>query len=168
MYLARRNVLAPIGGIASIRSEVIDDCALARAVKKNGGRIWMGLTRASSVFAATALFPKFAHDCPHRFYPTPLFFFCYSPSLWPVCSSRLFCPGFRFFPARILPGSRQHRHLFDDRNVRRHGAVLCSPLALGSYSAGRGRVLRLRHLRSAVRYWLGRGGQWKGRVQAPR
>jgi hopene-associated glycosyltransferase HpnB len=45
--LLRRNVLAPIGGIASIRGEVIDDCALARAVKSRGGRIWMGLTRAS-------------------------------------------------------------------------------------------------------------------------
>src|SRR5713101_171205 len=45
--LLRRNVLAPIGGIASIRGEVIDDCALARVVKKNGGRIWMGLTRRS-------------------------------------------------------------------------------------------------------------------------
>ena len=45
--LLRRNVLAPIGGIASIRGEVIDDCALARAVKKNGGKIWMGLTRVS-------------------------------------------------------------------------------------------------------------------------
>src|SRR4029077_12923189 len=45
--LLRRNVLAPIGGIVSIRGEVIDDCALARAVKRNGGRIWMGLTRRS-------------------------------------------------------------------------------------------------------------------------
>src|SRR5260370_10846238 len=33
--------------MASIRGEVIDDCALARAVKKSGGRIWMGLTRTS-------------------------------------------------------------------------------------------------------------------------
>src|SRR6202008_5083965 len=42
-----RTVLAPIGSIASIRAEVIDDCALARAVKNSGGKIWMGLTRAS-------------------------------------------------------------------------------------------------------------------------
>jgi len=36
--LLRRDALERIGGIASIRSEVIDDCALARAVKRSGGK----------------------------------------------------------------------------------------------------------------------------------
>jgi hopene-associated glycosyltransferase HpnB len=45
--LLRREALERMGGIAAIRGEVIDDCALARAVKKSGGKIWMGLTRAS-------------------------------------------------------------------------------------------------------------------------
>ena len=45
--LLRRATLERIGGIAAIQGEVIDDCALARAVKKNGGSIWMGLTRKS-------------------------------------------------------------------------------------------------------------------------
>ena len=45
--LLRRPALERIGGLAAIRNEVIDDCALARAVKKSGGKIWMGLTRAS-------------------------------------------------------------------------------------------------------------------------
>ena len=45
--LLRREALERIGGLASICGEVIDDCALARAVKGSGGRIWMGLTRAS-------------------------------------------------------------------------------------------------------------------------
>ena len=36
--LLRRAALERIGGIAAIRSEVIDDCALARAVKKSGGK----------------------------------------------------------------------------------------------------------------------------------
>jgi hopene-associated glycosyltransferase HpnB len=45
--LLRRGALERIGGIVAIRNEVIDDCALARAVKKSGGKIWMGLTRAS-------------------------------------------------------------------------------------------------------------------------
>ena len=42
--LIRPEALRAIGGIAAIRKEVIDDCALARAVKRGGGRIWMGLT----------------------------------------------------------------------------------------------------------------------------
>src|SRR5260370_38085264 len=45
--LLRRGALERIGGLAAIRGEVIDDCALARAVKKSGGKIWMGLTRGS-------------------------------------------------------------------------------------------------------------------------
>lgn len=42
--LIRPEALEGIGGLAAIRSEVIDDCALAREVKRTGGRIWMGLT----------------------------------------------------------------------------------------------------------------------------
>jgi hopene-associated glycosyltransferase HpnB len=45
--LLRRAALDRIGGLAAIRNQVIDDCALARAVKKSSGKIWMGLTRAS-------------------------------------------------------------------------------------------------------------------------
>ncbi len=42
--LLRRSALARIGGPAAIRGALIDDVALARAVKP-GGRIWLGHTR---------------------------------------------------------------------------------------------------------------------------
>ncbi len=42
--LIRREMLERIGGIAAIRGELIDDCALARAVKRAGGRVWLGLS----------------------------------------------------------------------------------------------------------------------------
>ena len=41
--LVRRDVLRRIGGIEAIRSEIIDDCALGRAAKE-GGPIWLGLS----------------------------------------------------------------------------------------------------------------------------
>jgi len=41
--LIRRQALERIGGLAAIRGELIDDCALARAVKQRGGRLWLGL-----------------------------------------------------------------------------------------------------------------------------
>jgi hopene-associated glycosyltransferase HpnB len=45
--LIRRSALERIGGLAAIRDALIDDCALARLVKRNGrvggGRIWLGL-----------------------------------------------------------------------------------------------------------------------------
>ena len=42
--LIRPEALARIGGHAAICSNIIDDCALARAVKSFGGKIWLGLT----------------------------------------------------------------------------------------------------------------------------
>jgi hopene-associated glycosyltransferase HpnB len=41
--LVRRSALDAIGGIASIRGEIIDDCALARRLKAHGP-VWLGLS----------------------------------------------------------------------------------------------------------------------------
>ena len=57
--LIRPSALDRIGGIESIRGEIIDDCALARAVKRTGGRIWLGVTRRRrAAFATTAAFAE--------------------------------------------------------------------------------------------------------------
>ncbi|HLO87234.1 MAG TPA: glycosyltransferase [Nostocaceae cyanobacterium] len=42
--LIRRTALERIGGISAIRQALIDDCALALAVKSSGGKIWLGLS----------------------------------------------------------------------------------------------------------------------------
>ena len=42
--LVRKSALAAAGGIAAIRSAIIDDVALARLIKGRGGSIWLGLT----------------------------------------------------------------------------------------------------------------------------
>ena len=47
VILVRREMLARIGGIASIRGALIDDVALARRVKDSGGRIWLGHARGA-------------------------------------------------------------------------------------------------------------------------
>src|SRR5579862_2082238 len=44
--LVRREALEAAGGIASIRGEIIDDCALGARLKAQGP-IWLGLTRTS-------------------------------------------------------------------------------------------------------------------------
>ena len=56
--LLRREALERIGGFAAIRNEVIDDCALARAIKRSGGRLCMGLTRASVSLRAYTTFAE--------------------------------------------------------------------------------------------------------------
>ncbi len=43
--LVRPAALASIGGLGAIRSEIIDDCALAQAVKRSGGTVSLTLTR---------------------------------------------------------------------------------------------------------------------------
>ena len=42
--LARREALRRAGGLGAISGAVIDDCALAAAVKRSGHRIWLGLS----------------------------------------------------------------------------------------------------------------------------
>src|SRR5262249_50241073 len=45
--LVRRDAMEKAGGLASIRSDIIDDCALARRLKAKGS-IWLGLTRRAT------------------------------------------------------------------------------------------------------------------------
>jgi hopene-associated glycosyltransferase HpnB len=51
--LLRRSALERIGGMAAIRADLIDDCALAAAVKRSGGPIWLGLADASTSLRAS-------------------------------------------------------------------------------------------------------------------
>ena len=53
--LIETSVLARIGGFEAIRGALIDDCALARAVKEAGHRTWTGVSRGAES---------------HRTYPT--------------------------------------------------------------------------------------------------
>jgi hopene-associated glycosyltransferase HpnB len=59
--LVRPEALQRIGGIAAIRGEVIDDCALARAVKRNGGRVWLGLTDTAQSIRPYETFREIVH-----------------------------------------------------------------------------------------------------------
>jgi len=167
--LLRRNVIAPIGGFASIRGEVIDDCALARAVKSRSGRIWMGLTRTSVSLRSYGSFAEI-RDMIARTAFTQL---RYSLVLLIVALAGLFAT---FLLAWVLffayPGEAW---LLVDSAIALMAAsflvtvrfynlptawALTLPVAAIFYSYAT--------CVSAVRYWLGHGGQWKGRAQAAR
>lgn len=47
--LLRRDALDAIGGVAAIRGRLIDDCALAAAVKATGRKIWIGLAKDEAI-----------------------------------------------------------------------------------------------------------------------
>ena len=46
--LIRPEALACAGGIDAIRHEVIDDCTLARAVKRSGGKLYLGVSNLTA------------------------------------------------------------------------------------------------------------------------
>ena len=166
--LLRRESLERLGGFPAMRNEVIDDCALARAVKRSGAKIWMGLTRASVSLRAYGSFTEIRDMIARtaftqlRYSPALLLgtlagmFFTY---LAPVALTLahhlapriLGLAAWLLMSASFLPTVRFYR-------LSPLWAALL-PLAALFYSYAT--------WLSAVRYWLGRGGQWKGRAQAP-
>jgi hopene-associated glycosyltransferase HpnB len=167
--LLRRESLERLGGFSAIRNEVIDDCALASAVKRSGGKIWMGLTRASvslrayrsfreirDLIARTA-FTQLRYSAPLLLGTLAGMFLTYLAPVALLLAGHptpqiLGLAAWLLMSASFLPTVRFYR-------LSPLWAPLL-PLAAVFYSYAT--------WLSAVRYWLGRGGQWKGRTQAPR
>ncbi len=165
--LLRREALERIGGFAAIRGEVIDDCALARAVKRSDGKIWMGLTRASvslrgygSLAEIRNMIARTAFTQLHY----SLFFLVLALS---GLLLTFLLPWFSFLsgedPAWFLASTAICLMTVTFGVTVRFYALpwpwaLALPLAAVYYGYAT--------CVSAVRYWLGRGGQWKGRAQA--
>lgn len=166
--LLRRSAHERIGGLRTICGEVIDDCALARAVKKSGGRIWMGLTRASVSLRGFGSVAEI-RDMIARTAFTQL---RYSVLLLLATLFGLFVAyvlAWVLFlsvnePAWLLAGVAISLMMaIYSATVRFYGLSPLWALTLPIAAVFYGYATCL----SAVRYWLGRGGQWKGRAQAP-
>lgn len=162
--LVRADALAKAGGIAAIRGELIDDCALAREIKRNGA-IWLGVTRNAwsirsyhgfsgvgrmisrnafyqlrhsvSLLIATLLGLGLTYLAP----PVLVFFGGWA-TLWGLLAWLLmtlsFWPMVRFYGLSPL-----------------WAASL--PLVALFYAGAT--------VHSALQYWMGHGGEWKGRAQ---
>jgi hopene-associated glycosyltransferase HpnB len=166
--LVRRSALARIGGIAAIRGELIDDCALARAVKCDG-RIWLGATdsahsiRAYDTFAeigrmiSRSAFTQLRHSAlllagtivglAVIFLAPPLLILTRDPR-----SVALGLIAWTLMTISYLPVLRFYR--------RSPAWAPLLPLSALFYMGAT--------LHSAVRNWSGRGGEWKGRIQDER
>ena len=167
--LLRRSALEKIGGLAAIRSEVIDDCSLARAVKRAGGPIWMGVTRASHSLRAYVTFAEI-RDMIARTAFTQL---RYSPLLLAGTLAGLLL-------TYVAPVALIFTHPATARILALAAWLLMSLTFLPTVRFYRlsplwAPLLPLAALfyayatwLSAVRYWFNRGAQWKGRAQAPR
>jgi hopene-associated glycosyltransferase HpnB len=167
--LIRPSALDRIGGIDSIHREIIDDCALARAVKRTGGRIWIGVTQTTrsireyTTFAeiramiSRTAFAQLNHSALLLFGTILGMTIVYlAPPLMLLTRSPLAAAW--GLPAWILM-------IISYASVLRfYGrSVLWAPLlplvALFYVSAT---------VDSAIAYWTGRGGVWKDRVQDER
>lgn len=164
--LVRREALERAGGIAAIRSEIIDDCALARGLKAQGP-IWLGLTRRARSLRPYGGFAEIGRMISRSAYaqldyspvllmgtlagmalvylvPPILALLADGAARWLGLGAWLamalaFQPMLRFY--RVSP---------------LWGAAL--PAIAGAYA--------LFTLESALQVWRGRGGMWKGRAQA--
>ncbi len=164
--LVRREALERAGGIAAIRGEIIDDCALARRLKAEGP-IWLGLgTRTGSlrpyrsvaevgrmisrsayaqlgysplVLAATVLAMVLVYVSPPL-----LLAFGHGPARWAAAAACALM-AIAFQPTLMMY-----------RRSPLWGLAL--PLIAALYAGFT--------VQSAVEVWRGRGGMWKGRTQA--
>jgi hopene-associated glycosyltransferase HpnB len=163
--LIRPEMLLRVGGVAAIRSNIIDDCALARAVKTCGGRISLALTQESrslrvyhswreigAMISRTA-FAQLRHSyllllvtiaaLLVTYLLAPALMLSGAPQAW------FGLAGFTLMTLCYLP------------MVRFYGLsplwALCLPAIALFYM---GAVLH-----SAAQFARGRGGEWKGRTQ---
>ena len=168
--LIRPSALDRIGGIESIRGEIIDDCALARAVKRTGGGIWLGVDQRYSQHSRLHDFrgnPR--HDFANRVraasslgsvadrdYSRDGHHLSRSAAVALHATSARRC--FRTGRLDLDDASRTHQ-----RCASTAAPLLWAPLlplvALFYISAT---------IDSAIAYWTGRGGFWKGRIQDER
>jgi hopene-associated glycosyltransferase HpnB len=163
--LARRGALERAGGIDTIRSEIIDDCALGRAMKAQGP-IWLGLTdRAHSIrpYTMGEIWRMVARSAYAQLGYSPLALFGTFLGMIVVYAA---APAFALFAT----GSAQSSGILAwlamgiaYQPILRFYKV--TPL-WGIVLPMIGFVYALFTLDSAIQHWRGRGGMWKGRAQA--
>lgn len=164
--LIRPTALARAGGLAAIRAQIIDDCALARAIKASGGRIALqlaadtrSLRRYRSAAEIGAMISRSAFAQLHHSY------LLVAATLAGLFLTYLLPAGLLFLGEPRVAGlglAALALMCFCYRPmVRFYGLAalwsLCLPLIALFYA---GAVIH-----SAFQHARGRGGAWKGRVQ---
>jgi len=164
--LIRRNTLERIGGVDSIRHEIIDDCALARRVKAVGA-VWLGAAGATSSIReyrswrpiwdmiARCAFAQLGYS-----------------AVALVASVALMLVMYVAPPLLLLSGASAGRALGATAWLGMSLAFLpilrsyrC-PAVLAPLLPGIALFYTAATVASAILFWRGRGGYWKGRFQA--
>jgi hopene-associated glycosyltransferase HpnB len=167
--LIRPTALAQAGAIEAIRHEVIDDCALAARVKGNGGRLWLGAsatTRSIRPYGSFSEIGRMISRCAfNQLHHSTLllflsmvgmaFIYLLPPALvllsHHAVTAALGAMAWLMMVISYIPVLRLYR--------LSPLSALALPLAAIFYVGAT--------FHSAWKYWTGRGGEWKGRVQDP-
>jgi hopene-associated glycosyltransferase HpnB len=165
--LARRETLRAAGGLEAVRGALIDDCALG-ALMKGQGPIWLGLTEDVHSLRAYPFLTDFGRMVARsafaelRYSPLRLAGAIGGMALVYVAPPlfALFAKGpaqaagalaWAMMALSLMPTLRLYR--------RPIAGGLVLPAIAAAYVAFT--------IDSALQYWRGRGGYWKGRIQAP-
>ena len=167
--LIRPEALAKAGGIEAIRQEIIDDCALALHVKRSGGRVWLGLTeetestRPYRTFAAIermisrAAFNQLRHS-------TLLLVFALLALAVTYVAPPALVLAHHGTPAAFGVAAWLLMAICFGPIVRLYQLNLLWALALPVIAV----FYMGATIHSAFKFWTGKGGEWKGRIQDPR
>lgn len=165
--LVRAEALARIGGISTIRNELIDDCALAREVKR-GGMVSLGLTEHARSIRPYGTFAVIGRMISRTA------FYQLRHSVWLLIATFLGLgitylapPVLVFFggSAALFAGVAWMLMTISYWPMVRYYRVSALWAAMLPLIAG---FYALATMHSAIQYWTGRGGDWKGRVQDTR
>ena len=164
--LIRPEALARAGGVEAIRGQIIDDCALARMVKRSGGKVWLGMTPNTCSLRAYQSFGEIERMIARTAFNQ------LQHSAWLLLGAIAGLLLIYLLPlVLLLSGSRTHAligaaayflmwvaFLPMIRFYRLNAMwALTLPFSAAFYLAAT--------VHSALNYWSGRGGEWKGRAQ---
>jgi hopene-associated glycosyltransferase HpnB len=164
--LIRPAALDRAGGISAIRQEIIDDCALARAVKRSGGKVWLGLTAETRSLRAYHTFGEIERMVARTAFNQ------LRHSAWLLLGTVLGMLLIFVLPLALLASRSRLLVMIGGATYLLISAVYLpkvrfyqlSPLwALTLPFSATFYLVATVH--SALEYWSGRGGEWKGRTQ---
>ena len=162
--LVRRDAMEKVGGVTAIKSTIIDDCALAEALKANGP-IWLGLTETTESIRAYDRLSEIWRMVARSAYaqlkhPVLLLIGMALVYLAPPAVMQLALLQDATIPMLIAGAAWGLTAALAAPTFRLYGLApvygLLPPIA--------GIFYLLMTLDSARRHWLNKGGAWKGRT----
>jgi hopene-associated glycosyltransferase HpnB len=173
--LVRRSALDRAGGLAEIRSALIDDCALGRLIKRTGGRIWLGFSggvrSVRGYGSLKSVWEMVARSAYTQLGRSPLmlvgtilgmlFLYALPPLACLGGAVALALDGTAAIPLVAVGGAAWGLMAASFVPLLRHHGV---GWAVAPLLPVAGVLYTAMTVSSAWRHWRGRGGAWKGRT----